>query len=283
MKQIHLYSCFLSSIETKDAYSEKKLVQEFLSTASSSYESVTIDCVRRVFRDLPETEQYRIKNYEYLKNRLEDENIPFNPKWLASGYFMWKPVMIKAALQRIAEDSFLVYHDFNIKKYSQYASNISKSPLELINRLEKEKSILAFRQYGKIIQMDVKQKIICDYSLQPNQLGFWAGCIILRNNAYSRGFVAQWADLCNEENTLPIPNKIQPVPQANFCGHSADQALLTALAVQNKNDGLLWIKTLSDRNIHDKWPTLTRLITKSRKAAIRSVSFLYKVRVISTS
>ena len=276
MKQIHLYSCFLSSIKTKDSHTEKELVQEFLSTASSCYESVTIECVRTVFRGLPETEQYRIKNYEYLKHRLEDEEIPFNPKWLASGYFMWKPVMIKEALNRIPEDSFLVYHDFNIRKYSQYASNISKSPLELINELGDNKSILVFRQYGKRIQMDVKQKIISDFSLHPNHLGFWAGCIILRNNAYSRGFVAQWADLCNEENTLPIPDKIQTVPQANFCGHSADQAMLTALAVQNKNDGLLWIKTLSDRNIHDRWPTLTRLITKSRKAAIRPVSFYIK-------
>ena len=273
MKQIHLYSCFLSSIKTKDSHTEKELVQEFLSTASSCYESVTIECVRTVFRDLPETEQYRIKNYEYLKHRLEDEKSPFNPKWLASGYFMWKPVMIKEALNRIPEDSFLVYHDLNIKKYRHYARNISKSPLELINQLGKDKSILAFRQYGKSIQMDVKQKIISDFSLHPNHLGLWAGCIILKNNSYSREFVAQWADLCNEENTLPIPDKIQPVPQTNFWGHSADQALLTALAFQNKNDRLLSIKTLSDRNIHEKLPALTRLINKGRRAKIRLVSF----------
>ena len=265
MKQIHLYSCFLSSGKTKDADSEKKLVQEFLSTASSSYESVTVDCVRRVFEGLPESEQYRIKNYEYLRHKLEYENIPFNPRWLASGCFMWKPIMIKEALQRIPEDSFLVYHDLNIRKYKHYTKNISTSPLELVNLLERRGSVLAFRQYGKYIQMDIKQKIICDFSLQSNHLGLWAGCLILKNDSYSSRFVSQWADLCTEENTLPIPDTEQRVPQESFCGHSADQALLTALVSQRRGDNMVSIKTINERDIHERRPFLTRLIRKVRR------------------
>ena len=266
MKEVHLYSCLLSSIEESEKQHEDSLSKDFLSTANSSYKSVTVDCVRSVFKGLPANEQYRVRSYEHLQEELNKRNILFNPRWLASGYFMWKPVMIKEALKRIPESSFLVYHDFNINKYNEYRNNISRDPMGLVRLLNNNKCILAFRQYGKKIGLDVKSKTIREFSLNPSHDGFWGGCLVLKNNPYSRDFIAEWADLCNQDNTLPIPDHNQSNIQKGFGGHSADQALLTALIIQKMDQGLISVKTINDRDIHDRYPIKTKLIINTKLA-----------------
>lgn len=248
---------------------------KFKQTAHRDYERIIVLSVNETFKRLPKSEQFRIKDYSHIEKQLKRYDVPYQEKWLRSGYSMWKPVMILEALQLIPQDTYLVYHDLNLDSYGDYHNNIALSPRKIISSMKK-RSILAFRQYGKRCFMDTKSKLISEFELNEYSLGYWAGCIVIKNNREGRSFIESWISLCIPQNALPLPDAPKSNRNRKFITHSSDQAILGALITKElrKRNGNIKTLALLNRNIHGGELHLRTLASRSKSAILTAISKL---------
>ena len=160
----------------------------------------------------------------------EPLDLTYFPNAHKIGYLDWKPFIIKHTLNQIPENSILLYHDINFKKYPNYWESDWNNIYEFCDDIMKENESdfwMKFELFNYYLKKstktytidtlfeDLEQREVVKNSLQIN-----AGQIIMRNTKKTRTFVDEWLELCRDKNLIgptPNPNR-HPESEIIGCG-----------------------------------------------------------------
>jgi len=175
--------------------------------------------------------------YNYRRKHIDSNFFEKNKKTLNSpkgaGFWLWKPYFILKTLQRVPNNSIIIYCDTGF---------IIKDSIEtLINQL-KNKDIILFKtdptvhpdSIEKVANEEILIKMKCDDSACRKAPQIWGGISIYKNTPRSRKFVEKWLKACEDENLLQGIS-IQPL-KPHFIKPEYDQALLSILAYQESKN-----------------------------------------------
>jgi len=224
----HLITCYLDGYRSREQIEEIK--ELFMLSANREYDSVSIERIDQSFYADEPDQSFRFQDYRFLSDLIEDQGVAYHEHWLSSGYFMWKPYFIFKKLQQIPLGQYLHYHDFDVTRYPIYLDNLKLSPRLAIQRMANF-SVLLYKEYGKQVCHDIKMLLLQKYGLSLTAFGIWAGSISLRHDPDSLAFMRNWCDYASPENCLPIPDVPLSGRHKAFTYNSADQAVLTVLAL----------------------------------------------------
>lgn len=152
----------------------------------------------------------------------QNENILKQPS--GAGFWIWKPYLILRTMQRLPEDSVIVYADGAV---------VFTKPIgELLKLLQN--SDIIFGEDGRILSEQLKKEAYgaFEVALSPQILGSkvpQADFIIVKNTVGAKQLIQKWLQLCTKEEIL-TDTPFDPKNQSpNFGWHSADQAILGVL------------------------------------------------------
>lgn len=167
-----------------------------------------------------------IPGSENICNEYEEKTEFLNGNKL--GYFDFKPFLISHVLNKIPENSLLIYHDLNFNKYPSYWhtdwDNIKSISEKLLNDNESDFWV-KFELHNCFVKNFVKTYTI-DYFFQDsiennlvrNSHLFNAGQIIMRNTKNTRDFVSDWIKFCENKDLLKNTPNPNPDPESKMIG-----------------------------------------------------------------
>lgn len=169
------------------------------------------------------------KTIEYDLKDIDFEFFDKNKKTLnvkrGCGLWLWKPYFIDKTLKSLNENDYLVYSDSG--------SILIKNINILIKEME-SKNLNIFVSFSPFYQKEWTRKYVFDFlnlnnfeylnTLQPV-----GGFIILKKNIFSKKFIKEWLELC--ENYDLIRDKTEnEINLEGFKDHRHDQSLLGIIA-----------------------------------------------------
>ena len=141
------------------------------------------------------------------------------------GYWIWKPQVIKQVLEKVQQNSIIVYADvgctFDDKKINDLQN--------YIRELDDENGILAFQWDGDSesswSKMDCINKIYPKGSESPQII---ATCIFIKKNKFSYKFICEWLNYCEQYHLLDDSESVAKNAE-NFKEHRHDQSIFSLL------------------------------------------------------
>ena len=88
MNQIHLYSCYFSSVKNHRCSFREEAGERVFINYQQLIASATINFARRVFKGLPRDGTVQNQEIRIPKHSLENKNIMFNPNRLAASHII---------------------------------------------------------------------------------------------------------------------------------------------------------------------------------------------------
>jgi len=150
-----------------------------------------------------------------------------------AGYWMWKPFVIKKALNAIEDDDLLMYSDSGIL----FIRNIDE--IKAIMDETKEKLLLfelddihpnkrwTKRDCFKLMDLD------CEPYLSSSQ--FLASYILMRKNDFVMNFIEEWLEYSKDYRIITDSNNECGLPNyPEFLDHRHDQSILSLLGLKHK-------------------------------------------------
>jgi hypothetical protein len=169
-----------------------------------------------------------------FKDKLNNHNIEANNL----GYFDFKPFLMQHVMRNeIPENSILLYHDGNFKKYPVYWhtqwSHI-KELLQILLANNFSDVFVSFQDNNIAIKSSVKNYTINklfdnedDRDIVRNSRLFRANRVAVKNTEFARQFIDEWHNLCQDKSLIaPYPN---PDPPKEFLWNCGDQDVLNCL------------------------------------------------------
>ena len=162
------------------------------------------------------------KHQKFIKNNLK-----------GFGYWIWKPQIIEQALEKIPQDSCLLYVDggcsLNVKGKSRLYE------YEILARESEGVNILAFSGLDAMEKWTKKDTFdFIGGDEKKKQLA--GGCQIYINTVQVKSFVKEWLSICEKDNYHYLDNT--PSNSKNFSEfteHRHEQSIFTLLAYKYKS------------------------------------------------
>jgi hypothetical protein len=176
-----------------------------------------------------------------------EEELDMNPNANNIGYFDFKGFLIDKILQKIPENSILIYHDGNFKKNSQYWQSDWENISSLSQKLMEDNSSDLFfqferegvyvKEYVKTYTIDLLFSNPIENSIVKDCLLINAARMIMKNTKFTRDFMKEYMDLCENKSLLmKSPN---PNPHPDFKWSCGDQDVLNCLVYKYILEGKL--------------------------------------------
>lgn len=146
-----------------------------------------------------------------------------------AGYWLWKPLLILESLKSIDNGDFLVYCDAGVLPTSKFSN--------IIRRLEKDKSVLAWRLNigNNSIETWTDSKVLLSLGVDEEELNesmLVAAFILIRNCPQSQMFIKKWLHLCTNREYLAPDSLPNYSPTGATIWHRHDQSLFSVLSYQ---------------------------------------------------
>lgn len=138
------------------------------------------------------------------------------------GYWLWKPYIIREALEQMKDDEVLIYCDGSFY--------FIESPLELIPYINPKSGLGFFVDRSHTLGQIMHDRAIRELNVPKEMLTrhvIIAGLILIRKSKASLRFVGDWLDLCLQPSLLMDDNEESSRPE--FVKHKNDMALLSYL------------------------------------------------------
>lgn len=149
-----------------------------------------------------------------------------------AGYYLWKPYVIKKALNKMNDNDILIYCDTAMEFTSSVDPYISKL----------EKSFMLFQfpdcfwvRENEYTKMDIFKYFNCkDNPAVIDTAQLDASHSIWKKNKNSLDFVSKWLEICGHEKLITDDPSIEP-NFGQFRENRYDQSVLSCLAKLNKD------------------------------------------------
>lgn len=166
--------------------------------------------------------------YSDLEENFINENIKILSQQRGAGYWMWKPYVIKKALESINENDILMYSDSGIS----FIKNIDEI-VEIMDTTEEKlllfelEDIHPNKRWTKrdcFVLMDLDTELY----LSKNQL--LASYILMRKNDFVINFIDEWLKYAKDYRVITdSPNECGLPNYKEFVDHRHDQSILSLL------------------------------------------------------
>ncbi len=157
------------------------------------------------------------------------------------GYWLWKPYVIKKALDSINEGDYVMYLDAG----AYYVRSIRN----LIRILERDgKDIFlssSILPNGDWCKADAFIETGCDTEAARRMHQIEPGYLLIKKSYDSVHFIEQWLELCQNHHLLSDEPSVLVAESPNFKENRHDQAMLTLIAYKNE---LTPYRGISDRS-----------------------------------
>jgi hypothetical protein len=171
-------------------------------------------------------------NYGYFVNEYDNSELLSKKNVCLNniGCGSWKPIIILLELNKISEDTVLMYHDVNVKKYPQYLQfkNIKKTIENYLNICEfdfiiTQDNLLNYQLCKTNVIRELGENHIFSYNI--NQ--FIANFMIFKNTHISSEFLNEWLNGCKNEEWINC-QKYGDL-HINFICHCPEQSIMTLI------------------------------------------------------
>lgn len=168
------------------------------------------------------------------------------------GYFLWKPFLMSAKLNEIAENDFLVYADAGCEF-------VPGNSQELIDWLptepEFELSAIPLDSFHTNVRWTNGRCLACldntrEFLEQPM---FAATFMFLRNNSRSRDLAAKWLEWSVHDDYCCLVDRQGDLERPEFEGHRHDQSIFSLLAYALEHKREIGIKRIGiEKTVDEK-------------------------------
>jgi len=176
-------------------------------------------------------------------------NEPILSQSRGAGYWLWKPYVIKRALDTMKDGELLIYTDAGIL----FENHVDLMVQEMNN------DVMVFGnrwRHGDWCKMDVLREMECVQFSDREQLQ--ASCLIIRKSDYSTRFISVWLETCQKDGYIDDSESKLPNP-TGWREHRHDQAILTNLVFINNIPVHWWPAQYNVRHRHNyssKYPVM---------------------------
>ena len=282
-QDINIKNIFLCSFGTIDL---KKDIERFLNQASK------FDIFKNIyiynFSDLDE------KTKKFIKITSADKQ---KTKGYNHGYFVWKPHIIKKTLDKIPEDSVLLYADIgcvlNIKgkkTLCEYINYCQKYSCVGFQYRSSNESGLKSRNYKYQTYYEynfTKMEVFNYFDISKNHEIYnseiiWAGAFLLKKNEITKNFLDDWI----KASTIQLlKTEYKSKKNPNLIKSSHDQSIFSILFKKYKFKSLCasketeWVLTYdSDNNPKKYWNHLSYKPIQARRRLTKKLQFWTRVK-----
>lgn len=142
-------------------------------------------------------------------------------------YWTWKPFIINEEIQRLPDNSILIYCDAGVKWID--------SPNHVIERMDQDIFLFGNEwQHAHWCKRDIVDEIVGCLPWEAFGKQVQASVIFLRVNDHTRAFVKEWLDWCLFEGGRLVDDSPSRAPNhPEFRENRYDQAILTTLAYRD--------------------------------------------------
>lgn len=194
-----------------------------------SYESSNYyrDLQNRLNEDL---NRYRIPHREYNQQWLREQ--PFYREHRdildcerGAGYWVWKPYIIRRAMDTVQENDIVNYMDSS--------TTLRSDPKQDIDSVQDVWICSAEYINKDWIKKDCFHMMGCDEEIYYNGKHCWAGTICVRNTLTGKFFVDEWLRYCCDKRIISDDPNVSGENYPGFRDHRHDQAILSILAIKH--------------------------------------------------
>ena len=181
-------------------------------------------------RDINLFDSIIIENEDTIKPLIKNHSEFVKNNERGYGYWIWKPLIIKNALEKMNNNDLLVYLDCG----SSIINNDLHKFENYINILKKN-DIIVFEERHRFNKQFVKKNIIDDLEINDEILNNYiveAGCIIIKKTNFSIDFIDLWFNYMTKNNYSYVNDDLGAEQHPDFQGHRHDQSLLSVLSRQ---------------------------------------------------
>jgi len=161
------------------------------------------------------------------------------------GYWLWKSYLIQKKLNQLKENDILIYCDAGCQ-INPYGKPRLFEYIELLNHNRENYGVLSFVLDYKEVQY-TKQKIMDDFSVNPNQFQNLGGISIFKKNEHSIDIVNKWYETCCNYDYI---NDVTHHENSSFIENRHDQSIFSVLVNQYGS-----IKITDETYFHPNWDT----------------------------
>ena len=145
-----------------------------------------------------------------------------------NGYWLWKPLIIHDALQKMHSDDILIYAD----SASRVVQNV-----RLLTDVLQHRDITLFYNRGFLNKEWTKRDCFfymsCDSDKFHSGLHIAANIIVCRNTKATKELISEWLEFCQDERIISDnPNICGKDNISGFVDHRHDQSVLSILATK---------------------------------------------------
>jgi hypothetical protein len=184
--------------------------------------------------------QLRAAGYEYAVREYADAGCcTGNPKCEKLGFYAWKPAILWLELQKAADGDVIIFHDFNMDKYTVYERNFEHITFYAKKCLQEcgFDFFVPREGYTKRNFHHTKSLVIREMGVKgaPDAAAaYWynfpqviVNMIFVRKSAASLALVEEWMNACKVERWITGTPNDDPHP--GFIWHCPEQGVLTTL------------------------------------------------------
>jgi hypothetical protein len=189
--------------------------------------------------------EYDLKNnrifWEKHKNFIENNSRGY-------GYWVWKPYLIKKALEGLKHNDILIYCDAGCQINNNGKQRL-KEYIDMLNSNKQNHGLISFQLEFKELQY-TKKSIFDNFQsneYEKNMLQCLGGIIIIKKNKHSKNIINEWNKNCKKYNL--INDEIQNEDK-DFVENRNDQSILSVLV--NKHGS---IKLQDETYFSPNWET----------------------------
>jgi hypothetical protein len=196
-------------------------------------------------------------NFLDLNNHFYNKNRHILDQKRGAGYWLWKPYIIIDAMKKTKENTIILYvdSDFTIRKNIKNAIDLARKHNRILfKNYHLNKSYVKRDTY--ILMNKNEEKF-------HNQDQLEASVIIIVNNKQNREFFEKMLKYCEDERILTDKKSVLGEELPEFKDHRHEQAILTLLAYDFKDQLIL------DHKDREKY-----ILNHGRKSAFRSFVML---------
>ena len=227
-KKIYFLCFYTDGYEALDLTHVAKKVEEKL----SKYFTEMFIYNKKLLKQLP--------NSENICNIFEEPtDMMYFPYAHKMGYYDWKAFLVDYTINRIPENSILLYHDINFEKYPNYWESDWENIYEVCEGFlnENQSDIWAkFELFDFFLKKSMKTFAIDKTFTDPDQnesvknsLQINSSQVVLRNTKFSREFTRDWLSFSTDRDIMhPLPNPNRH-PESEIVGCPDQDAMQCAI------------------------------------------------------
>ncbi len=214
------------------------------------------------------------------------------------GYWLWKPYVIRRALDQASNGDFIVYWDVG---RTSAPNKISRPLAPLLDWCERQNAGMLPGVYvpehgpnTKWIKRECFVLMDCDKSVYWQHPQIQATYSIWQKSNRSEAFVEEWLQWCTRRDVLADEIAVPEIKNfPDFVDHRHDQAVVTLLSIRNgvkcygepdvRLPGSKDINNLVDRILGNEISIIFRNLGRSAGRILRAMSLTYRERSLKQS